>query len=199
MQLYFSTPSAFSRKVRLVAAALGITDRITLVAVNPTTDIARLRAVNPLGKIPVLVDQAGTAIFDSPVICRYLDERYGPHGVIPANAQARLVAGTLEALADGITEAGMLLRAERMRSDHWRDDKAADHQRGKIATSLDYLESIVDAFGEDWTLGQIAIVATLGWLEFRLADEGFLNIRPKTRAWLASVSGRPDVRETAPR
>lgn len=197
MRLFYSKPSAFSRKVRLAAAALGISDRIELLAVNPVADRDMLREINPLGKIPVLVAE-GVPIFDSSVICRYLDERFGPGTIVPLDEDRRVAAGRLEALGDGVIEAGMLLRAELMRPESARDASVESNQRGKVLAGLDYLEASQGDLGASWTVGQIAVASALGWLHFRLGDQGFFEGRTNLSTWYEAVLGRPDIQETRP-
>lgn len=197
MRLFYSKPSAFSRKVRLAAAALGIADKIELVAVNPVADRKILQRINPLGKIPVLVVE-GAPIYDSSVICRYLDESFGPGAVIPQADDARVNAARLEALGDGIIEAGMLLRAELMRHEGSRDPGVEANQRGKVLAGLDHLEANAVALGTSWTVGQMAVASALGWLHFRLGDQGFFEEREDLNAWYETMLGRDDVQETRP-
>ena len=197
MRLLYSKPSAFSRKVRLAAAALGISDRIELLAVNPVADRDMLREINPLGKIPVLVAE-GVPIFDSSVICRYLDERFGPGTIIPLGDDKRMKACRLEALGDGVIEAGMLLRAEMMRSEGARDAGVESNQRGKVLAGLDYLEARASELGASWTVGQIAVASALGWLQFRLGDQGFFEGKTNLGTWYEALLRRPDVQETRP-
>ena len=197
MRLFYSKPSAFSRKVRLTVAALGVADKIDLVAANPAADREMLRRINPLGKIPILLVE-DSPIFDSPVICRYLDERFGPGTVIPRADDARVKAGRLEALGDGIIEAGMLLRAELMRSEGCRDAGVQANQRDKVQAGLDHLEANVPALAASWMVGQMAVTSALGWLQFRLGDQGFFEGRGNLNAWYDTVLGRDDVQETRP-
>lgn len=198
MKLYCSPPSAFSRKVRLAAHALGIAGQIELVMLNPVAEVATLRRVNPLGKIPVLITDEGESLYDSPVICRFLDHTFGPGVVVPADPAECWTAGKLEALSDGMTEAGMLYRQMLGQPDERQDAGAIAHQLGKLTTGLDYLETIVGDFGDKWTLAQIAFACTLGWLQFRLADKAFLVERPKCRDWFEQVSSRTDMMLTDP-
>lgn len=196
MKLYYSTNSAFARKVRLAAAALRLDDRIEEIPVDPAADEAVLRALNPLAKIPVLVDASEAPIYDSGVICRYLDRRYGDGRVVPHDDAGWLATSRLEAMADGVIEAGMQLRSTLAYGDQGR--AAADRQRRKVDAGLGEVERFAGSFADAWTLGEMTVVCALQWLEFRLGAEGFLAARPACRQWLERVSQRADVRRTAP-
>src|SRR5207249_2286271 len=89
MELTFSPTSPYTRKVLIIAHELGITDKIRLVPTHPRTDTERLVPLNPLSKIPVLITDKGEAIYDSPVICEYLDAEFAKHRFIPAAGDLR--------------------------------------------------------------------------------------------------------------
>ncbi len=125
-----SAASPFARKVRIAAALLGLDDRIEILAADTNDDQDLLRSQNPLGKIPALVLENGETIFDSAVIVEYLDWLAGGGKIIPGEPKARFRSLTQQALADGISDAAVLLRYEILwrepekRSERWRPTKA---------------------------------------------------------------------------
>src|SRR6476661_226370 len=110
MILRSSPPSPFGRKVKLALGILGLDSEVTIEKADPTDVNDSLRQQNPLGKIPALIIEDGTVLYDSPVILEYLDMRAGGGKIIPKDPKARLAALTLQALCDGILDAGILRR-----------------------------------------------------------------------------------------
>src|SRR5262245_41396748 len=115
MKLHWSPRSPFVRKVMIAAHELGLVERITCVrtVAAPTRPHAALMEVNPLSKIPTLVLDDGTVLYDSPVICEYLDSLHGGHKLVPADGMERMVALRRQALGDGFLDFLLLLRNER--------------------------------------------------------------------------------------
>ena len=142
MKLYFSPTSPFSRKARIAAALAGVDDRIELVRADTNNPTDVLRVKNPLGKILTLEREDGPCIYDSAVICAYLDELAGGGRVIPAEREARFAALTLEALADGVADAAILqIYEKRMRAESEYSENWIAHQRGKIDRAMASLEA----------------------------------------------------------
>lgn len=199
MQLYFNPASPFVRKVRVTAHELGLSGRIELTSVTltPVSPHEGLRADNPLGKIPALVTEEGAALYDSPVICEYLDSLAGGNRIFPAPGAARWTALRRQALADGIMDAAVLTRYEQtLRPQDLRWREWADGQLLKIRTALDALER--ESLEGVFDIGTISIACALGYLDLRFAGEGWRTSRPRLAAWLAEVSQRPSLAATAP-
>jgi glutathione S-transferase len=174
--------SPFGRKVKIAAHLLGLAGDIRVEAADTQNSNDTLRAQNPLGKIPVLVTEDGTSIFDSRVIVEYLDLRAGGGCVIPTGA-GRFPALTRQALADGIMDASVLLRYETaMRVERERSPKWIDHQQSKIARGLAYLEANPPA-QDDTTIGGIATACALGYLDIRFGG-AWRASHPHLVAWL---------------
>src|SRR5690349_9250960 len=114
MQLLSSPVSGFGRKARIVALELGLGDRVEMVFLSPQQDVERLSEVNPMGKVPVLID-GGRRIFDSSVICEFFCSLAGDQTLLPPSDPLRFDVLTAAALGDGLLEAGMLMRAEELR------------------------------------------------------------------------------------
>jgi glutathione S-transferase len=193
MQLLYSSMSPFARKVRVVAFELGLADRLTLVTAAPYTDEA-VRAVNPLSKIPVLIPEEGEAIFDSPVICDYLEHVAG-RPLTPAAGPARWAALTQQAMADGMGDAALAIVRERLRDGDQRQD-LFDRQAAALNAALDLLER--DAPPADrFEIGEIAVAAQLAYLDGRAVLD-WRQGRPTLAAWFETASQRPSMVATAP-
>jgi glutathione S-transferase len=187
MKLYHSPASPFVRKVRIVAAVLGLDGRIELVAADTSNPSDAIRAKNPLGKIPVLELDDGACIYDSAVISAYLDDFAGGGRIIPRDLAQRYEALTLESLADGIAEASILQVYEtRMRAEGERSAGWVAHQRDKVARALAHFESASPP--RDFNHGvpridQIMLACALGYLDLRFAGAWRAG-HPKLAAWL---------------
>src|SRR5262245_12947592 len=184
MILRSAPPSPFVRKVRIAASVLGLDRDIVLEPAETTDPSDRLRAQNPLGKIPALITEDGTALFDSRVILEYLDHRAGGGRIIPAAAPRRFSALRLQALADGIMDAAVLTVYEgRWREAEHREPKWLDHQAGKIARALVALEAEPPTQDGTPDVGQIALACALGYLDLRFEGRWRAD-HPRLVAWL---------------
>ncbi len=199
MQLYFNPASPFARKVRIAAHELGLSDRIELITLSltPVSPHDELRSRNPLGKIPALIIEDGPALYDSPVICEYLDAMVGGHRIFPAPGAARWTALRRQALADGIMDAAVLVRYEQaVRPQELRWQAWVEGQLLKIRTALDALER--EQLQSALDIGTISIACALGYLDLRFAGEGWRTSRPRLAAWLEALGPRPSLLTTAP-
>jgi glutathione S-transferase len=160
--------SPYGRKVTLAAAVKGVENTIEVVAVdtNPMENPA-LASVNPLGKIPALIAD-GTPIYDSKVICEYLDGLAPSPRLIPSSGPERIRTLTLGALADGILDAALLLVYEkRFRPEDKWHAPWQQRQQGKIDRALDLLERQPPDWGASPAYGHLAVACALGYLDFR--------------------------------
>jgi glutathione S-transferase len=199
MKLHWSPRSPFVRKVMVVAHELGLVDRIRCARTVAATSKphAELMRDNPLSKIPTLVLDDGTVVYDSPVICEYLDGLSGAPKLHPAEPKARLVALRRQALGDGFLDLMVLLRDERMRANPSDVHKASAAARK--AAVLDSLEHEADAMAAtQLSIGHIAIGCALSYLDFRYADEDWRKAHPRISRWHADFAARPSVRATEP-
>ncbi|NUP10249.1 MAG: glutathione S-transferase [Polyangiaceae bacterium] len=209
MKLYSSTTSPFVRKVQVVAEEAGIADRITLVPVltMPTKPSDELIAKNPLVKMPALELDDGSVLYDSRVICEYLDTLHERRPLIPASGAPRWTALREQALADGILDAGILVRYETvLRPAAARSQDWIEAQCLKVTQGLEALVSQPPRLGDHPTIGVISTVCALGWLEFRnpLASRpsGPIDMRkqfPEAFAWYEEARRRPSFEKTEPR
>lgn len=196
MKLAYSPNSPYVRKVMACAIARGLEGRIETWPVGATHPA--LVPVNPLSKVPSLVADDGMALFDSPVICEYIDSLGDAPKLFPAAGPARWTALRQQALGDGIMDASQPRRREiALPQDAGRTDYIA-LQRGKVARALDALEAECGTLGALKTIGEITIGCALGYLDFRFADEPWRPGHPGLEAWYASVSMLRPLAETAP-
>src|ERR1700729_3222548 len=142
MILRTSPPSPFGRKARIAISLLGFDSDVKIEAADPTDANDSVRQQNPLGKIPVVIDDDGVAYYDSRVILDYLDDRAGGGKIVPRDAKARLAALRLQALCDGILDASILTVYEaRWRPAEHHVEKWVEHQIGKVTRGLKVLEA----------------------------------------------------------
>jgi glutathione S-transferase len=197
MKLHHSPASPFARKVMALAIARGIDDRIAVLATNPHGSPADLLAANPLSKIPCLVLDDGTAIYDSRVICEYLDTVGEAASLFPTSGTQRWIrAQVMHALADGIMDAAV---ARRMRAGKPLDEARAaflDRQKAAVERGLAALEADPPKGLAD--IGAIAVGCALGYLDFRFADEPWRPAHPRLAAWLTQASALAPLARTVP-
>lgn len=202
MQLFFSPSSPYVRKVMVLALETGIADRIEKINASPSPIAGEqpLTVQNPLSKVPTLVLDDDSVLFDSRVICAFLDTQHDGTPLIPAAGIKRFAAMTLEALADGLLDAALLARYEtalRPEDKRWRE--WSDGQMHKIDTALDDLEAHwIEILEGRLTLGTIAAACALGYLDFRFGDLGWRESRPRLAAWFDAFATRPSMVETQP-
>ena len=200
LKLIGSPASPFARKARIVLAEKRI--EYTWETQNPWAADATVSDLNPLGKVPVLVLEDGTALYDSRVICEFLDGVSPIGKLIPAGNRERIEVRRWEALADGIVDAGALARAESQRPSHERSAAWTERQMKKVARGLDALESQLGAraycCGNNLTLADIAVGACLGWLDFRYPNLAWRDDRPDLERLAAKLADRPSFADTVP-
>jgi glutathione S-transferase len=199
MKLYYSPASPYVRKVRVLALETGLMENIELAAVSltPIGPDANLCGDNPIGKIPTLVRDDGSALYDSRVICEYLDAQHNGKRMFPDNGDARWNAVRRQALADGILDAAVGTRYETfLRPEEFRWPDWINAQLTKVRRSLDAIES--ETLGDIVDIGTISVACALGYLDFRYPDEGWRDSRPKLAAWYQKFAKRPSMRETQP-
>jgi glutathione S-transferase len=199
MILRSSQASPFGRKVTLAIAILGLDSDVRFEAADTNDPADTVRKQNPLGKIPVLVLEDGSALYDSRVILEYLDHRAGGGRIVPRDPAARFPALRLQATADGIMDAAILQIYEtRWRASDKHEPKWVEHQAGKVERGLAALEANPPTLGESPHVGDIALACTLGYLDFRFAGRWRAN-HPRLVAWLDGFAARvPGFAATQP-
>jgi glutathione S-transferase len=199
MKLHWSPRSPFVRKVMIVAHETGLVDRIECVrsVVASTKPHAELMRDNPLSKIPTLVLDDGTVLYDSPVICEYLDGLHDGTRLLPSAGPARLTALRRQALGDGFLDFLLLWRGERERAHP--SQPHLHSQAVKHAATLAALDrEAADLERAGFSLGHIAIGCALSYLDFRFAQDDWRSGHPRIAAWHAGFAARPSVRATDP-
>ncbi|HEX7198720.1 MAG TPA: glutathione S-transferase N-terminal domain-containing protein, partial [Dongiaceae bacterium] len=171
MKLRYSPASPFVRKVLVQAMETGLSSKIEQVPTVTSDPASGLVKENPLGKIPSLTLDDGSALYDSPVICEYLDSLHDGARMFPAAGPKRWTALRRQALADGMMDAAVGRRVESLRPDNEKSPSGMEAQRAKVSAGLDALEAEVDQFGNDLDIGLIAIGCALGYLDLRFAAE----------------------------
>jgi glutathione S-transferase len=202
MQLLFHPLSPYVRKVRIAAALKGLDERLDLVQVdsNPL-DNPDLTRVNPLGKIPSLVIDGDTAIYDSHVICEYLDSLAPAPVLFPKGGIERIKTLTLGGLADGILDAALLMVYEkRFRPEEKWHAPWLERQQAKVDRALGFLERKPPAWGASPDYGHLTLACALGYLDFRHQGKWRAG-HPALVAWLdtfaAAVPAFEATRPTA--
>jgi len=197
MILRSTPPSPFGRKVNIAAGILGLTGQIRIEAADLGSATDSVRRQNPLGKIPTLVLEDGSTLFDSRVILEYLDHRAGGGKIIPQEPKARFAALRLQALADGMTDAQILIVYEgRWRPVEHHVQKWTDYQADKIKRGLTALEAEPPSLDPIPNVGQIALACFLGHRDLRFAGD-WRAAHPRLVTWLDRFAAKvPAFAET---
>jgi glutathione S-transferase len=199
MKLHWSPRSPFVRKVMIAAHELGLVNRLDCVrtVVATTKPHAGLMEENPLSKIPTLVLDDGSVIYDSAVILEYLDELHEGPKLVPVTLPERLTALRRQTLGDGFLDFLLLWRNERERP-HPSQVHLATYaeKRGAILRALD--KEAGELAAAPFSVGHIAIGCALSYLDFRFAAEDWRSGHPRITAWHAQFAARPSVRATEP-
>lgn len=193
MRLFYAPRSPFGIKVRIAIQELGLQD-VELVQADPWTDEA-LRRFNPLCKIPTLVLDDGFALYDSPVICEYLND-VGRGRLIPQSGVRRWQALRRQALGDGLAQAVVRRFVERIAPVGQRAETVARRQEHAIDATLGALEIEAGQLSRLATVGEIAIAAALMYLTFRSPEIAWQESRPTLATWFDEVSGQASVLNT---
>ena len=200
MRLWYNPASPFARKVRIVSRETGLAESIEeiSIAVSPVKPHADLARENPLVKIPALSTPQDGTLYDSDVICEYLDSLRGGK-LFPKTGPERWRELRLQSLGDGILEASVLMRYEnavRPEALRWKD--WTEGQFGKVRGGLDAMERECQVWGERFGIGEVTAACVLGYLDFRFPDEKWRATRPGLEKWFERLSQRPSVKVTVP-
>ena len=200
MKLYYAQKSPFVRKALVVAFEAGVEDKFDKIDCSTTTPIKPDAAIaNPLKKLPALELDDGTTLFNSPVVCEYLDAELGNGTIFPSDPPARWTALRFQALADGLLDAAVLLRYENtLRPEDLRWDDWASGQMAKIDGALADFEAHATSFGDRVDVGTISVACALAYLDFRYANKDWRATRPNLATWFATFAERPSMKATQP-
>lgn len=200
MELFYSATSPFVRKCLVVAHELGLRDRLKCVpaAAHPINRSAAIVAHNPLGQVPTLICTDGTVLYDSRVICEFLDALAGGR-LIPAEGPARWTVLVQQSLADGVLDAAVLARYEsalRPESLRWKEWMAG--QIDKVQCGLAEIERAAAGFAGRIDLGTISIACALAYLDFRFDHLGWRGQCPAAARWFQNFDARESMASTRP-
>ncbi len=219
MKLRYSPTSPYVRKVSVAAIELGLAGRIERIPTDTQDRDSGLAEHNPLGKVPALILDDGAVLYDSPVICEYLDSLHDGPRMFPAAGSARWTALRQQALGDGILDAAILHMLETLRRpEALRWQRWIAQQTAKVTRALDQFEAeapeiegalegalegtlegaLEGALEGPATIGQITAGCALGYLDFRFADPDWRSGRPRLAAWYEEFAQRPAMQETVP-
>ena len=202
MKLHWSPKSPYVRKVTILLAETGLEDwvervrsPVAITSVNP--DVMR---ENPLNKIPVLVRDDGAPLYDSLVICLYLDDLHDRAKLVPTLAVDRIETLRIHALTNGLIDALILWRNERDRPEATRSHRHMEAYAQKVAAALAHLEAVeIDRLApRPFDLGHITLGVALGYIDFRFAEMDWRAAQRKLAAWFEIFSARPSAKATAP-
>ena len=200
MKLYKSDLSPFARKVLVVLHETGQMDDLEYADVFGTTVDAGTMPVglNPLGKLPVLERDDGSAIYDSRVICRFLNARAG--GKLYPEGDRLWDVLTLEATGDGIMESAVAMVYEaRVRPPEMQYQTIVDAHWVKIDRALSALNKVwIDQLSEPFNMGQVAVASALGYLDLRLDARDWRQGNDALASWFETISERASLQSTAP-
>ncbi len=197
MKLLYSEASPYARKARACAIALGIDAQIELIAVDMADPPEMLLSANPLARVPTLITEDGFTIFDSSVICEYLNGSSSVLPIVPASGAARWLCLRLEALGDGLMDASVSLRHLQASQSMAEDNPLAGKYRATIARTLDYLERTRLAQHVD--VGTIAIACALGYLDLRFSALDWRRDHAQLAAWQADFARHGCMARTEPK
>ena len=196
MKLHWSPRSPFVRKLMICSHEIGVAERMTCVRspvemTKPNADVLR---DNPLGTIPALVLDDGTVLFDSRVICEYLDTLHNGARMFPTQPAQRWIALRRQALGDGMLDASLIWRFERAKPENMKTHELMAAYALKINTALAALETEAGALAASaFSIGHIAIGVALSYLDFRFADLAWRTGHPQLAAWHTEFEQRPSV------
>jgi glutathione S-transferase len=197
MKLLYQTHSPYARKVLVFAHEVGLARQLDVVhqETSPTARNEQVFAENPLGKVPVLIRAAAPPLFDSDLICAYLDTLHEGRQLIPPEGEARWRALRVQAVAQGLAQAGIAVRWETVRRPReLRYPALAEGYTQKLISGYDWLERELD-IDAPLHIGHIAIGTTLSWLEFRELP-AFRPGRPRLTQWLDDFETRDSMLAT---
>lgn len=198
MKLRYNPMSPYVRKCAVTIEETGLADRIERVMTHPWAEFTDAHTVNPLGKVPALILDDGNVLYDSPVICEYLDTLHDGPRMFPPSGEARWNALRRQAVGDGIVDAGGDTLRELRRVEHERSPGWIVRQMGAVDRCLDQLEMEAPTF-EGMDIGLIAVGCGLGFLDFRHPDHDWRSTRPNLATWFGAASERPSFARTKPK
>jgi len=203
MKLYCSTSSPYARKVRLLIFEKGL-QGVQEIFVNPFEDRTEILSMNPLGQVPFLVLDSGDVLFDSPLICQYLDEWSGGEALIPQHQDRKYTVLRWQAMADGLLDATYNIVMERRRIQSERSSASMASWSEEIASIMNIMERQVAELGDKLTLAHLSVAAAIGYVDFRLPELLYESACPQVAIcqnlvnWFEGFKTRPSMLATQP-
>lgn len=198
MKCYVTGNSPYARKVRVAAHETGLADEVEWAVITREQRAEMIPGINPLGKVPVAILEAGDVLYDSPVICAYVDSLNSGPKLIPETGGERWAVLTLEALGDGLGEAVIAASQEDQKPDGKRSQGIVDRQAGKATSALATLDKAAGNFNSPPKMGEIAVACALGYMEFRDVVPGWRETYPALGSWYTEILKRQSFVLTAP-
>ena len=192
MKLLYTKRSPFARKVRVVALEKSI--NLELFDEDLQNKSSRLLDANPLGKVPTLVLDNGQTVYDSPVICQYLDSLSDKILMIPKDAQGRIEVLKWEAFADDLMVVAINVYMEKIRHPLDFNQNFVTAQENNITAAFGYIEKYLDQL-KTFNLAPVAVASAIGYIHFRLPH---FKVHGKLAQWFDLMNQRPSMQQTAP-
>ena len=199
MQLHYSPTSPYVRKVNVFAMECGLDASIERIPTNPWEPDQALLANNPLSKVPTLITDEGLVIFDSPVVCEFLDGQHQGDRLIPLTGEERWKVLRTQAMCDGILDAAILRFLEAKRDASMRSADWDTQQKSTVIRSLHALEVELAGWSGGISLAHICTGVVLGYLDFRFDHEEWRLDHPNLSAWYNEFSQRESMQATVPK
>ncbi|MEL6726184.1 MAG: glutathione S-transferase N-terminal domain-containing protein [Pseudomonadota bacterium] len=196
MDLIVSVTSPYARKARIVRLEKGLQDRVRVIEASPLAEGSQAIIRNPLGKVPSLILSDDRVLFDSPVICAYLDALDGAPTLTGQTGKARWACEHAQALGDGIMDAAFSTVMERRRPKPEQSDFWLARWQASLDGGLDAMDRDIEARGDIFDVGAIACAVALGYLDFRLPETAWRTGRSALQDWYAKQIARPSFIET---
>jgi glutathione S-transferase len=198
MKLFYSTTSPYSRKARVIAIEKGLADRLALEHCNPHELFPPLLEANPLHRVPTLVTDSGEVLFDSPVICEWLDSLVPEPCLLPAGGSPRWMVLRGQALADGMLDDAVAIVLERRRPENLQSAETIDARQAVLLRCAGVLEADVPALPRTLNLAHISVGCALGYLDFRMPELDWRSGHPALTEWFEQFAHRPAMMATRP-
>jgi glutathione S-transferase len=198
MKCYVTGNSPYARKVRVATIETGLWDEVEWQMITREQRAEMIPGINPLGKVPVAILDAGDVLYDSPVICAYVDSLNLGAKLIPETGKKRWAVLTLEALGDGLGEAVIVASQEDQRPGEKRSQGIVDRQAGKARSALATLDAKAGDFNDPPLMGEISVACALGYMEFRDVVPGWRETYPNLGDWYTAILKRRSFVLTTP-
>jgi glutathione S-transferase len=199
MKLYARPASPFARKVRILARETGLINQIEEVMLASPEDLfTMMPQFNPLGKIPVLILDDSSILYDSKVICEYLDSLHSGRKFFPNDPETRWKTLMLQGLADGLADCVVIASMNKfMRPDEYVYEPAVTFQLDKISRGLAVVNDKIGDLTDLITIGPVSVACAISYLDFRFTDFGWRDNNPELKVWYENFCQKPSMEATS--